>query len=65
MSRLDPYFITPHGLHDYDKCIKECNRALTKKGYMIVLNYNQNIKNYFVCPNYTKLKGTFKDILKN
>ncbi len=59
------FLYTPHGLHDYDKCIKECNRALTKKGYMIVLNYNQNIKNYFVCHKlYTKLKGTFKRYFK-
>ena len=59
------FLYTPHGLNDYDMCIKECNRTLVKNGSMIVLNFNEEIKNYFLCHKFSKkVKGKFKNFFE-
>ncbi len=60
------FLYTPHGLDNYDMCIKECNRTLDKDGNMIVLNFNKSIKDYFICHKLSKqVKGNLYDYLKS
>ena len=48
------FLYIPHGLKDYELCLKECFRILKSDGRLIVLNYNNNVKNYFLSYNLSK-----------